>query len=321
MIYGILGLGSIGSRHAANLKVLGKEVVAFDPSSERRQRAGDAGIAASASRDEVLNKSTAVIIASPNDCHLRDMRDALAAGHHCFVEKPLAHVADGVKELLDEAAAKGCRVFAGLNLRFHPAVTAAKSWLEEGALGRPLWAIFQSCHYLPDWRPAQDYRTGYAADPATGGVLFDIIHEFDLAHHLLGPAETVAAAARNTGTLDIPSEDCADVILGHAAGVRSVLHLDYVTRPMRRVAEIGGERGILRLDLVRRDVTLTDADGFTSRHRVFADTTPNDDYVTEMTAFIACVEQDALPACDGHEALAVLRQVIAARHQCGLPGS
>lgn len=321
MIYGILGLGSIGLRHAANLRALGKEVVAFDPSDQRRRRAADAGIAATASRDEVLNKSKAVIIASPNGCHLGDMRDAIAAGRHCFIEKPLAHVADGVKDLLDQAAAKGLRVFAGLNLRFHPVVKAAKALLDEGALGRPLWAIFQSSHYLPDWRPSQDYRTGYAADPATGGVLFDIIHEFDLAHHLLGPAETLAAAARNTGTLDIRSEDCADVILGHATGVRSVLHLDYVTRPTRRAAEIGGEPGILRLDLVQRELSLTDVDGTTGRRQVFAETSPNDDYIAEMTAFIACVEQKAAPACDGYEALDVLRQVIAARRRCGLPGS
>ena len=321
MKFGILGLGSIGARHATTLKSLGVDVIAFDPSLPRRRWAEGAGIEATASRDGVLDRSGALIIASPNAFHFQDMKDAVAAGCHVFVEKPLAHVVDGVTEILDQAAAKGLKVFAGLNLRFDPAVIAAKSLLEEGALGRPLWARFQSSHYLPDWRPSQDYRRGYAADPVTGGVLFDIIHEFDLANHLLGPAETLAAAARNTGAIDIPSEDCADVILGHASGVHSSLHLDYVTRPTRRAAEIGGDKGILELDLVGREVSVTAIDGSEIDHQNFAATDANDDYVHEMTAFIECIEKDSAPPCDGYQALAVLRQVVAARRQCGLPGA
>ena len=319
--FGVLGLGSIGTRHAANLAALGRDVLAFDPSEEVRRHAQSNGTQVTADREDVLEKSQAVIIASPNGFHLQDMKDAVGAECHLFVEKPLAHVTDGVKEVLDDAAAKGLTVFAGLNLRFHPAVKAAKLLLDDGALGTPLWAIFQSSHWLPDWRPDQDYAQGYAADPETGGVLFDIIHEFDLANHLLGPAETLFATARNTGTIDIPSEDCADVVLGHQTGVRSILHLDYVTRPTRRVAEIGGDRGIIRLDLVAQKVTLITHDGTVSENQNFAETGLNDPYIKEMSAFIDCIEKKKPPPCDGYEALAILEQVIAARRQCGLPGS
>lgn len=319
MIYGVLGLGSIGARHAANLVTLDRDILGFDPSTAVGQLAQSKGIPTTNSRDEVLERADAVIIASPNDRHLEDMADSVAARCHVFVEKPLAHRTDGLRKILDDAAAKELTVFAGLTLRFHPAVAAAKSIIDDGALGAPLWAMFQSSHYLPDWRPWQDHRQGYAADPETGGVLFDIIHEFDLANHLLGPAETLLAAARNTGTIGIPSEDCADVVLGHASGVRSVLHLDYVTRPTRRTAEIGGEKGILRLDLAAQDLTLTTTDGIIGDHRSFSELDPNDPYIEEMTAFIDCVEHGATPACDGYEALGVLEQVVAARRQCGLP--
>ena len=267
MIFGILGLGSIGSRHATTLTSLGADVIGFDPSDQSRQQTESAGIKTTPSREEIFEQSDAVVIASPSGFHFQDMKDAIAANCHLFVEKPLAHTIDGVKEMLDDAAAKGLKVFAGLNLRFDPAVIAAKSLLEEGAFGQLLWAMFQSSHYLPNWRPNQDCAQGYAADPVTGGVLFDIIHEFDLANHLLGPAETIAAAARNTGMIDIPSEDCADVILRHASGVHSSLHLDYVTRPTRRGAEIGGDKGILSLDLVAREITLTASGAWRKRPR------------------------------------------------------
>jgi len=313
--YGILGLGSIGTRHARNLVSLDYDVIGFDPSPDAHAR----GITQTQSRTEVLEKSNAVIICSPNAHHLDDLCDAITAGCHVFIEKPLAHTTVGVKQLLDDAAARGLTIFAGLNLRFHPAVGAAKSLIEDGALGNPLWAAFQSSHWLPDWRPGQDYRQGYTADPKTGGVLFDIIHEFDLANHLLGPAETLFATARNTSILDIPSEDCADVVLGHQSGIRSVLHLDYVTRPPRRTVEIGGEKGILRLDLIKRETVLTDNDNNQRHHKTFSETSSADDYVDEMKAFVECVNGKASPPSDGYEALAVLEQVIAARKQCGLP--
>ncbi len=315
MSYGILGLGSIGSRHARNLLSLDGDVIAFDPSPD--VEAG--GITQTQSRAEVLEKSNAVIICSPNAHHLDDLRDAIAAECHVFIEKPLAHTAVGVKELLDDAAAKNLVVFAGLNLRFHPAVVAAKALIEDGALGQPLWAAFQSSHWLPDWRPAQDYRQGYTADPKTGGVLFDIIHEFDLANHLLGEAKTLFATARNTGIIEIASEDCADVVLGHQSGVRSALHLDYVTRPPRRTVEIGGEKGVLRLDLINRETVLTDNDNNQRHHKTFSETSSADDYVDEMKAFVECVNGKASPPSNGYEALAVLEQVITARKQCGLP--
>lgn len=319
MTYGILGLGSIGTRHATTLKSLGVDVIGFDPSNQTRQQAESAGIKTTPSREEIFEQSRAVIIASPNGFHFQDMQDAITADCHMFVEKPLAHVIDGVTEILDAAAAAGLKIFAGLNLRFDPTVIAAKSLLEEGALGQPLWAIFQSSHYLPDWRPSQDYRQGYTADEATGGVLFDIIHEFDLANHLLGPAETLVAAARKTGMIDIPSEDCADVVLRHASGVHSSLHLDYVTRPTRRSAEIGGSQGILNIDLVAREVTLTGIDGTQINHQNFASIISGENYIKEMTAFIECIDLNSAPPCDGYEALAVLEQVIAARKMCALP--
>ena len=319
MTFGILGLGSIGTRHATTLKSLGIEVIAFDPSEQRRQWAGANNIKTTFSREEVLEKANAVIIASPNGFHFQDLQEAVAADCHVFVEKPLAHVAGGVKEILDDATVKGLSVFAGLNLRFDPVVIAAKSLLEEGTLGQPLWAIFQSSHYLPDWRPSHDYSQGYTADKSTGGVLFDIIHEFDLANHLLGPAETLLATARNTGMIDIPSEDCADVVLDHASGVRSALHLDYVTRPTRRRGEIGGRKGILKLDLVAREITLTAPDATAAHHQSFATIDPKECYVSEMTAFVDCINNNTPPPCDGFEALSVLEQVIAARQMCGLP--
>lgn len=317
---GVLGLGSIGLRHAGNAIDLGCRVVGFDPSMERRAMLTDIGGEARDSKHAVIEDAGAVAICTPNGMHLDDMRLAVAARRHVFVEKPLAHVADGVDDVLRTAAANGTVVFAALNQRLNPAVCEARSMLRDGQLGTILWAQLLAASYLPEWRPGQDYRSNYAADPLSGGVIFDVVHEFDLAHFLLGPATTVASVARSTGTLDLGAEDCADIILRHEGGVTSTLHIDYVTRPPRRRIEIAGTDGLLSVDVRNRRLVLRDRDDRVVREEAWSRTVA-DDYREEMKLFVDCVDGKAAPLCDGEEALAVLRLVLAARELSGLPSA
>lgn len=317
MTIAVLGLGSIGLRHAKNLLSLGEEVCGFDPDDSRREMADGCEVRFVRSRDEALKGAEAVVVASPNDFHLEDLEAAVSAGCHVFVEKPLAHSAKRVEPVLTDARSKELVVFAALNLRFHPAVQHARELLASEEIGKILWARFICSSFLPDWRPDQDYRNGYAADPDTGGVLFDVIHEFDLANHFFGPGEAVGAKCRKTGMLDIPTEDCADVILRHPGGVQSSLHLDYITRPPMRVAEIAGSNGFLRLDLRNRFLIFQGTNGEKLQEKKFNGSVA-DDYRTEMAAFLRCVREGLAPQCDGFEALSVLRQVLEARKLCGL---
>lgn len=317
---GVIGLGSIGLRHAGNLLAAGADVRGFDPAPERRALLAEIGGTPLESRAAAMEGADAVAVTSPSGRHLDDLSAAIGAAKHVFVEKPLAHSAGGLPAALKEADAKGLCVFAGLNLRFHPVVRAARTLLAEGAVGEPLWGRLLAASYLPDWRPDEDYRKGYAADPWTGGVLFDFIHEFDLAVHLLGAAETVAAAARRSGRLDLASEDCADIVLRHGNGVQSAIHVDYITRSRRRETEISGTKGMLRLDLEAGRLILADRDGVIVEDQSFP-VEPNAMYRDEMNAFLDCVRDGAAPACGGWEALDVLKLVIRARELSGLPVS
>jgi predicted dehydrogenase len=315
---GVLGLGSIGLRHARNALSLGAGVVAYDPSPERQDMLrGEGGIIA-ASAAEVLERADGVVIATPSEFHRRDLLVALEAGCHVLVEKPLAHGLDGLDAAMDEAERRGLTVYAALNLRVHPCVQWAKQELESGRLGTPLWARFHSCSYLPGWRPHQDYRTGYANDPRTGGVIFDFIHDFDLAAHLFGVPEVLSCSARRTGALELDSEDLADMVLAHPGGVHSTVHVDYVTSPRIRMAEIATTEGVVRADIDARRVLFQGRDGATRADVSFPGTYA-DDYVTEMRVFLDCVEGRGVPACSGREAVRVLDRVLRARHLAGLP--
>ena len=315
----ILGLGSIGLRHARNFAKLGARVTAFDPDESRRSLAEAEEIETMVDRAAALHGSDAVVIASPNKFHLYDLQAALETGCHVFVEKPIAHTDEGVDELLDKFKNAEHIVFCGFNLRFHPAVMAAREAILGGHIGDILWARFQMSDYLPDWRPHTDYREGYANDPVSGGVLFDVIHEFDVANTLLGAATTVAASARHTGLLDLQAEDCADVLLRHESGVISALHIDYATRPRRRAYEIAGSKGILSIDLDARSLTMTITSG-EQKTEIYPGSYA-EDYANEARDFLRCIETGSAPACDGYQALTVLRQVLRARELAGLPSS
>ncbi|CAA7612400.1 putative Oxidoreductase domain protein [Candidatus Terasakiella magnetica] len=314
---GVLGLGSIGLRHARNALALGREVMGCDPSPERRALLAAEGGRVTADRADLLGSVNGVVIATPSDRHEDDLAAAIAAGCHALVEKPIGHRVGCLPEILAEAEAQAVTVAAALNLRLHPAVSRAKAVLDEGGLGTPLWAAFTAALYLPDWRPGQDWRQGYANDPRTGGAIFDYIHEFDLACHLLGEAEALACAARCSGTLGLESEDMADAILRHADGCHSTIHVDYVTRPRLRVFQISGTGGRIEADLDRRTFRHLDPTGAIVEDLSFPGSY-GDDYITEMEAFLACMG-GAEPVCGGAEALAVLRTVLSARSLAGLP--
>lgn len=317
MTIAVLGLGSIGLRHARSLLGLGRQVIGFDPSPERRAMLEADGGQAVDHSDAAIAAADGVVIATPSAHHRDDLARTVAAGRHAFVEKPFCHSQDGVASILDSAESQGLVVFAAHNLRYHPCTRAARAVLDSGELGKIHWGRLLAASYLPDWRPGADYRAGYANDPRSGGAIFDFIHEFDLAWHLMGPAQVLSAHGRS-GVLGLESEEIADAILAHESGARSSIHVDYVTRPRRRVTEIVGENGLLRLDLDRRQFLHLGQGGDIVTETAFAGGY-GDDYVAEMAAFLACIAGGEKPHCDGREALACLNLIHSVRHSAGLP--
>src|SRR5262245_54731358 len=118
----LVGLGRWGENHLRVLGELGVTVWAADVSPERLAWAIRRGVAparAVADYRDVLSGVDAVDIVTSADSHWDVARVCLAAGRHCFVEKPLARtVAEG--RLLEAAAAAAGRVVqVGHIFRFH----------------------------------------------------------------------------------------------------------------------------------------------------------------------------------------------------------
>lgn len=310
----ILGLGSIGSRHAENAQALGLSVVGFDPGDGAREQATGLGVALADTAQDALANADIALVASPSGQHQADLASCLSADLPVLVEKPIGHDPDAVASLLDQADEHRLQVGGVFNLRQREIVAALPA--EIAALGPPRWARFVSASWLPEWRENSDYRTGYANDAVGGGAVFDVIHEIDLANHLLGPAKTASAVLRRTGALELQTEDMAEIVLQHAGGCMSSLHLDFGSRVRRRYLEVSGETGAIAADLRHGCLQRFDAAGSPQSEARYT-FEPNTEYQLVLAQFVDAVRSGDSPPCGGREALDALRQAAEAHALSG----
>lgn len=319
----VVGTGSIGKRHIANLLALGVRVSAFS-----YRAAAGAGAALSAFQDPRVQHAPdlaqalagdvgAVVVANRTDLHLDVALQAARQGKHLFLEKPLAASLAGVSELRRLVAQQGLVVEAGFMLRRHPNLLWMQQHLASGALGELFHARAAVGQWLPDWRPGTDHRQGYGAFRAQGGgVVFDLIHELDLVHWLLGPVADVSAMTRVVSSLEIETEAVAQIGLRMASGVLAQVHLDYVRPGYGRDMEIVARHGVLAWDYPAGTVTLERAGVAPETvHQVPPGFERNTMFREHMAHFLHRIEDPALPAVSPlADAEAVLRLALAS-HQ------
>jgi predicted dehydrogenase len=77
----------------------------------------------------------AVVIATPISTHYELARQALSAGKHVFVEKPLAHTAALARQLVALAAAQKRTLFTGHTFIYSPPVIRIKELIDSGEMG------------------------------------------------------------------------------------------------------------------------------------------------------------------------------------------
>jgi predicted dehydrogenase len=88
--------------------------------------------------EAVAGASDAVVIATPAETHAALARQALEAGKHAFVEKPLATSSAACRELGELADARGLVLMAGHTFLHNDAVRWTKQAIDSGALGNVL---------------------------------------------------------------------------------------------------------------------------------------------------------------------------------------
>jgi predicted dehydrogenase len=314
----VIGCGSIGKRHIRNLTALNAgDVIAHDVSQERLSGvAKEYHVKAYDSIDDALaQKPDVAVICTPTSLHIAAALSAAKSNCHLFIEKPLSHSLEGVDELIKIVAQKSLVTLVGCNMRFHPGIALMKELLDKKTVGRVICARLQAGQYLPDWHPWEDYRQGYSAkQDLGGGIILDSIHEIDYITWFLGEVSQVFCFSGKLSSLEIDTEDTAEILLRFSSGAIAEVHLDYVQRSYSRSCQIIGEEGTILWNFNERQVKLYSAEA--SRWQTFSqkpDYDINQIYIEEMKHFLQCIEGKNKPVQDINSAKRVLEIALAAK--------
>lgn len=279
----ILGLGSIGRRHARLLRQhFPHEVEVVSMRTHMGQQSNDLGIPEISGWDEIsAQRLDVALIANPTDMHIDTAARCAERGLHLFIEKPIGCTLDGLDRLLGVVAERRLTAYVAYPMRFHPVVRELKSRLA----GRTVLHANMVCaSFLPDWRPDQDHLTGYSASWARGGGVFlDMSHELDMAQYLFGPVTAIQGTLGRVGGVTVDSDDWADVLVSHESGTTNI-HLNSVSEVPRRYVEIDLAHGHLHGDV--RGQTVTDWQDGTKSEAAFS-TDGDWMYVEQLRYFLA----------------------------------
>jgi predicted dehydrogenase len=310
----VVGCGSIGRRRLRNLRALGvRSLLTVDPRADRRdQAASETGAIAFATAEEALDRQPAcVIVATPTAFHVPVALDAARRGCHLFVEKPLSHTMQQVDELIATAERKRLVTMVACNYRFDTSLNLVKRLVDEGAVGNIVSARAEFGFYLPYSHPHEDYRETYPAKKGLGGgLLLDRTHELDYLRWIFGEVQGGACFYAKRTSLEIETEDVAEILLRFESGVIASIHLDYVEREYRCAARIIGDAGTIQWAFWPHRVRLYSAKS--NDWKVLLDD-PNPDinnmYLAELAHFLDSVRRQT-PTChaltDGRKLLEIL---------------
>jgi predicted dehydrogenase len=124
---GLIGAGHIGRFHTRHLSQHQDWdfVGIFDLDSTRATNVGmEFNVPVLSDPGDLIQASDALFITCPTAFHFKYANEALSAGKHVFIEKPITVNLDEGQQLVSLAQAKGLKIQVGHVERFNPALTA-----------------------------------------------------------------------------------------------------------------------------------------------------------------------------------------------------
>jgi predicted dehydrogenase len=315
----MVGLGYWGQKVMRNLvSLVGVEsVIAVDPhlSALEAQKESYPGLEVALSLDAVCPRTDvgAVVIATPLESHYRLAKQALLAGKHVLVEKPMTGDVDEATELALLADQLDLRLMVGHTFLFSPRVELLAKYLHEGRLGK--------VHYMTSSR----LNLGLVRHDAD--VVWDLApHDFSILFHLLG--ETPCSVQTTARTVFGRLPEVAFVNLTFPSGIVAQVTVSWMAPRKVRDLVIVGEHRMAIFDDTNADepiriydkgIEVQEGADFASNQLVyrFGDTVaPNvsaaEPLARQIAHFVDCCETGTTPRSDGWFGVRVVEALEAA---------
>ena len=185
-----------------------------------------------------------VVLAGPASSRPATAAALVTAGVPVLLEKPVAVSVEAAAPLAAAAEASPTTTLAiGYNLRHTRTLLQVERMLASGTIGNVLHGTFSVGQRLSRWRAGPPAESVSSRQDLGGGALLELSHEIDLALWFGGPVKHTTAVAARLGAEVVDVEDTVDLLLRHAGGNLSSVHLDMVRLPARRRLEVIGSDG------------------------------------------------------------------------------
>jgi UDP-N-acetylglucosamine 3-dehydrogenase len=260
---GLIGAGRMGAYHVETWErvAAGRLVAVAEPDeATARTRIGRRPIDWVGDYRWLLERVDvdAVCICTPSEQHARIALDALDAGKHVFVEKPIATALEEGLRMAAAARSAHLKLMVGHVERFNPAVGKLAELIQEGRIGR----VFRAHATRVGPLPARIQDTGVAIDLAT--------HDLDLMQFVLD-RDITSIYAEGSRCVHPSQEDMISCLLRFGEdGPQGLLDVNWLTPEKRREMTIIGEGGMLSASYLTQDVWFTESSGAPTAWSEFA---------------------------------------------------
>ena len=203
-----------------------------------------------------------------------------------FVEKPIVCDLPSFYFLCKKPKEYRERIHCGFMSRFHPVVKFASEFL----LDKKIYGInVVFGHDVNAWRENWSFEGSYAANAKTGGVIFDLCHEIDLAIFFLNKIEIISSLGLSTPNFhDVVFNSSIQGVF--APGGIIQISLDYLRPSPKRQWNVFGPDFELELDLLKNEA-------FLNRELVFQDKEfeRNDMFLEQASLFLSALIHKDVP--------------------------
>jgi predicted dehydrogenase len=309
---GVVGLGYWGPNLARNFDRFPDAELTWlcDSSEEALGQWGGAfpGARTSARLDDLLADASldAVVVATPVHTHAELAVRVLAAGKHCFVEKPLGRSEQEAEAVVDAARAAERVLMVGHLLEYHPGVDRLADLVGSGELG--------------DLRYIYSNRLNLGKHRQDENALWSLgAHDVSVILRLAGE-EPYECTAVGESYVKRGVEDVVFAFMRFESGLTAHMHLSWLDPHKERRFTVVGSRRMATFDDMELERKLTVYDkGFDENYSsygeyiarsgdVFSPRVPNEEPLRiECRHFLDCVRDGAEPRSGGESALRVVR--------------
>jgi predicted dehydrogenase len=195
---------------------------------------------------DALDLVDAVIVATDPSTHAELAHEAIEAGKHALVEKPLALAADECRTLGAAARERGVTLMAGHTFLYEPAVEHVRALLAANELGRLYYVDSQRLN-LGIVRRDVDAVWNFGP------------HDVSILNHWLGRAPT-AVRCHGYSYLQEGVDDVGFLILEYDQDAVAHVHVSWLSpSKVRRMTVVGSEKMVVYDDVATEKIVLYDA--------------------------------------------------------------